>query len=45
VKAEHTAAEAEHDVEHLSIELNYWRGQSPNAPVRKELVTVWFQFP
>lgn len=34
VKAEHTAAEAEHDVEHLSIELNYWRGQSPNAPVR-----------
>jgi cobalt-zinc-cadmium efflux system outer membrane protein len=34
VKAEHTAAEAEHDVEHLSIELNYWRGQSPNVPVR-----------
>lgn len=34
VKAEHAAAEAEHDVEHLSIELNYWRGQSPNAPVQ-----------
>jgi cobalt-zinc-cadmium efflux system outer membrane protein len=34
VKAEHTAAEAEHDVEHLVIELNYWRGQSPTAPLR-----------
>jgi len=34
VKAEHTAAEAEHDVEHLVIELNYWRGQPPTAPLR-----------
>jgi cobalt-zinc-cadmium efflux system outer membrane protein len=34
VKAEHTAAEAEHDVEHLVIELNYWRGQAPTAPLR-----------
>ncbi|HXG46481.1 MAG TPA: TolC family protein, partial [Methylomirabilota bacterium] len=34
VKAEHTAAEAEHDVEHLIIELNYWRRQPPATPVR-----------
>jgi len=34
VKAEHTAAEAEHDVEHLVIELNYWRGLAPTAPLR-----------
>jgi cobalt-zinc-cadmium efflux system outer membrane protein len=34
VKAEHTAAEAEHDVEHLIIDLNYLRGQSPTTPLR-----------
>ena len=34
VKAEHEAAEAEHDKEHLAIELNYLRGQPPNAPMR-----------
>jgi len=34
IKAEHTAAEAEHDVEHLAIELNYLRGQSPTIPLR-----------
>jgi cobalt-zinc-cadmium efflux system outer membrane protein len=34
VKAEHTAAEAEHDVEHLIIELNYLRGQSPTTAMR-----------
>jgi outer membrane protein, heavy metal efflux system len=34
VKAEHTAAEAEHDVEHLAIELNYLRGRSPTTPLR-----------
>lgn len=34
VKAEHTAAEAEHDVEHLIIALNYWRGQPPTTPLR-----------
>lgn len=34
VKAEHTAAEAEHDVEHLVIQLNYWRGQPPITPLR-----------
>lgn len=34
VKAEHTAAEAEHDVEHLTIELNYLRGQSPTSALR-----------
>jgi cobalt-zinc-cadmium efflux system outer membrane protein len=34
VKTEHTAAEAEHDVEHLVIELNYWRGQPPATPLR-----------
>jgi cobalt-zinc-cadmium efflux system outer membrane protein len=34
LKAEHTAAEAEHDVEHLAIELNYWRGQPPTTPLR-----------
>ncbi len=34
VKVEHTAAEAEHDVEHLVIALNYWRGQPPTAPLR-----------
>ena len=33
VKAEHTAADAEHDLEHLAIELNYLRGQSPTTPV------------
>lgn len=34
VKTEHTAAEAEHDVEHLLIELNYLRGQPPTTPLR-----------
>lgn len=34
VIAEHKAAEAEHDVEHLAIEINYWMGQAPDAPVR-----------
>jgi len=34
VKAEHTAAEAEHWVEHLAIELNYLRGEPPTAPLR-----------
>ncbi|MEW6306815.1 MAG: TolC family protein, partial [Verrucomicrobiota bacterium] len=34
VKAEHTAAEAEHDVEHLAIELNYLRGHNPTTPLR-----------
>ncbi|MBM3822856.1 MAG: TolC family protein [Verrucomicrobia bacterium] len=34
VTAEHRAAEAEHDVEHLTIELNYWLGRDPEAPVR-----------
>jgi len=34
VKAEHAAAEAEHDVEHLAIELNYLRGQPPTTPLR-----------
>jgi cobalt-zinc-cadmium efflux system outer membrane protein len=34
VKAEHAAAESEHDVEHLVIELNYWRGQPPTTPLR-----------
>jgi outer membrane protein, heavy metal efflux system len=34
VKAEHDAAEAEHDLEHLAIELNYLRGQAPTVPLR-----------
>jgi outer membrane protein, heavy metal efflux system len=34
VKAEHVAAEAEHDLEHLAIELNYLRGHAPTAPLR-----------
>lgn len=34
VKAEHAAAEAEHDLEHLAIELNYLRGQAPTVPLR-----------
>jgi cobalt-zinc-cadmium efflux system outer membrane protein len=34
VKAEHEAAEAEHDLEHLVIELNYLRGQNPTTPLR-----------
>jgi cobalt-zinc-cadmium efflux system outer membrane protein len=34
VKAEHTAAEAEHAVEHLAIELNYLRGHPPATPLR-----------
>jgi outer membrane protein, heavy metal efflux system len=33
VKAEHTAAEAEHDVEHLAIELNFLRGRRPTTPL------------
>jgi outer membrane protein, heavy metal efflux system len=36
VKAEHEAAEAEHDLEHLAIELNYLRGQPPTTPIRVE---------
>jgi len=34
VKIEHAAAEAEHDIEHLAIGLNYLRGQPPTAPLR-----------
>ena len=34
VKAEHEAAEAERDREHLAIELNYLRGQAPTIPLR-----------
>jgi cobalt-zinc-cadmium efflux system outer membrane protein len=34
IKAEHAAAEAEHDLEHLAIELNYLRGHAPTAPLR-----------
>ena len=34
VKAEHAAAEAEHDLEHLAIELNYLRGQPPTTALR-----------
>jgi cobalt-zinc-cadmium efflux system outer membrane protein len=34
VKAEHVAAEAEHRVEHLAIELNYLRGEPPTRPLR-----------
>jgi cobalt-zinc-cadmium efflux system outer membrane protein len=34
VKAEHAAAEAEHDVEHLVIELNYLCGQPPATSLR-----------
>lgn len=34
IKADHAAAEAEHDLEHLAIELNYLRGQPPTTPVR-----------
>lgn len=45
VKAEHAAAEAEHDVEHLSIELNYWRGQSPIAPARVAVSSPQFPPP
>ncbi len=33
VKAEHTAAEAEHDVEHLVIAMNHLRGQPPTTPL------------
>lgn len=42
VKAEHTAAEAEHDVEHLAIELNYLRGQPPATPLRVEETRLQF---
>jgi cobalt-zinc-cadmium efflux system outer membrane protein len=34
VKAGHLAAEAEHDVEHLVIELNFLRGRAPTTPLR-----------
>jgi cobalt-zinc-cadmium efflux system outer membrane protein len=34
VKAEHAAAEAEHDREHLAIDLNYLRGQAPTTSLR-----------
>jgi cobalt-zinc-cadmium efflux system outer membrane protein len=34
VKAQHAAAEAEHDLEHFAIELNYLRGQKPTTPLR-----------
>jgi cobalt-zinc-cadmium efflux system outer membrane protein len=34
IKADHAAAEAEHDLEHLVIALNYLRGQPPTTPVR-----------
>jgi cobalt-zinc-cadmium efflux system outer membrane protein len=34
VKAGHVAAEAEHDVEHLVIQLNYWLGRPSDAPLR-----------
>jgi cobalt-zinc-cadmium efflux system outer membrane protein len=42
VKAEHTAAEAQHDVEHLAIELNYLRGQPPATPLRVEETRLQF---
>lgn len=42
VKAEYTAAEAEHEVEHLAIELNYQRGQPPTTRLRVAEVTPRF---
>lgn len=42
VKVEHTAAEAEHDVEHLAIDINYLRGQAPTAPLRMSETTPQF---
>ncbi len=42
VKAEHAAAEAEHDREHLAIDLNYLRGQSPTAALRVAEVPLHF---
>jgi cobalt-zinc-cadmium efflux system outer membrane protein len=42
VKAEHAAAEAEHDLEHLAIDLNYLRGQPPTTPLRVAEVPLHF---
>lgn len=42
VKAEHTAAEAEHDVEHLTIQINYLGGQAPATPLRLAETTPQF---
>jgi cobalt-zinc-cadmium efflux system outer membrane protein len=42
VKIGHSAAEAEHEVEHLIIELNYLRGQSPTAPLRVDETALQF---
>jgi cobalt-zinc-cadmium efflux system outer membrane protein len=45
VKAEHTAAESEHDVEHLVIELNFWRGRTPATPLRVSEAPLQFARP
>jgi outer membrane protein, heavy metal efflux system len=42
VKAAHVAAKAEHDREHLAIELNYLRGQAPTASLRVAEVPLHF---
>jgi cobalt-zinc-cadmium efflux system outer membrane protein len=42
VKAQHAAAEAEHDREHLAIDLNYLRGETPTASLRVAEVPLHF---
>jgi cobalt-zinc-cadmium efflux system outer membrane protein len=42
VKADHTAGQADREVEHLVLELNYLRGQPPATPLRVARVTPRF---